>query len=202
VTRAGPLIGLRALSQEDRLQLLTWRNDPGVRRWMYTDHWISHEEHAAWFDLAVVDRSRRYWVIECDGAPVGLANIYGLDAKNGRASWAFYLGEAGMRGKGVGAVVEYRVIEHAFGPLGLNKLWCEVLAENLGVLRLHESFGFQREALFRDHLLKDGTWTDVVGLGLLRSEWEARRAASRARLEALGFGASLDAQAPEPSWAS
>lgn len=190
MTRVAPTVSLRALHADDQLRLLTWRNDPEIRRWMYTDHWISHEEHAAWFDFALVDPSRRYWVVESDGQPVGLANLYTLDPKNRRASWAYYLGEPDARGKGVGAMVEYAVIEAAFDAHGLNKLWCEVLADNRGVLRLHESFGFQREAVFRQHLMKDGDWTDVVGLGLLRADWDAARARCRARLEARGFDLS------------
>jgi len=34
---------------------------------------------------------------------------------------------------------------------------------------------------------KGGVATDVVGLGLLKSDWAARREASRARLTARGF---------------
>jgi RimJ/RimL family protein N-acetyltransferase len=79
------------------------------------------------------------------------------------------------------------MIEHVFGDLGLNKLWCEVLIGNEAVWRLHEGFGFQREALFREHVRKDGAPADVVGLGLLKSDWSATREASRGRLIARGF---------------
>ena len=79
------------------------------------------------------------------------------------------------------------MIEHVFGELDLNKLWCEVLVDNAGVVRLHESFGFQREALMRQHVRKDGQAADVVGLGLLQSDWAVARAASRERLVSRGF---------------
>jgi RimJ/RimL family protein N-acetyltransferase len=79
------------------------------------------------------------------------------------------------------------VIEHVFGELGLNKLWCEVLIGNEAVWRLHEGFGFQREALFRQQVRKDGAPADVVGLGLLKSDWAVARAASRDRLVSRGF---------------
>jgi RimJ/RimL family protein N-acetyltransferase len=79
------------------------------------------------------------------------------------------------------------VIEHVFGDLGLNKLWCEVLVDNEGVWKLHEGFGFQREALFRQHVRKDGVPADVVGLGLLASDWARQRQISRSRLVARGF---------------
>jgi RimJ/RimL family protein N-acetyltransferase len=83
--------------------------------------------------------------------------------------------------------VEFWVIEQVFGALGFTKLWCEVLVDNEPVWRLHEGFGFRREALFRQHVRKDGVATDVVGLGLLKSDWLSLRDASRERLRSRGF---------------
>lgn len=184
---AAPKVTLRALAARDCDRLLVWRNLPEIARWMYSDHLISKAEHARWFDAAFADPRRRYWIVETDATPVGLANLYDLAPEHGRTSWAYYLAEPSTRGQGVGAFVEYWVIEHVFGELGLNKLWCEVLIGNEGVWRLHEGFGFQREALLRQHVRKDGEPADVVGLGLLRADWASVREASRARLASRGF---------------
>ena len=183
----GPTVVLRPLEAADRDRLLAWRNLPEIARWMYSDHAISPDEHARWFAGALADSARRYWIIEADGQPVGLANLYDLAPEHSRTAWAYYLAEPSTRGQGIGAFVEYWVIEHVFRALGLTKLWCEVLIDNEAVWRLHEGFGFQREALFRQHVRKVGELTDVVGLGLLASDWAATREASRARLMSRGF---------------
>jgi UDP-4-amino-4,6-dideoxy-N-acetyl-beta-L-altrosamine N-acetyltransferase len=154
---------------------------------MYSDHPITPSEHAQWFAKAMSDPGSRYWIIELDGAPVGLASLVGILPEHGRAAWAYYLAEPSVRGKGVGAFVEFLVIEHAFAELGLEKLWCEVLIDNEPVWRLHESFGFRREALLRHHVRKQGRPVDVVGLGLLASDWAEVRPASVERLRAKGF---------------
>jgi UDP-4-amino-4,6-dideoxy-N-acetyl-beta-L-altrosamine N-acetyltransferase len=180
-------VALRPLARGDRERLLAWRNLPEVARWMYSDHAIRAEEHARWFEAAPEDPRRRYWIIEADSRPVGLANLYDLAPEHGRTAWAYYLADPSTRGKGIGAYVEYWMIERVFGELGLNKLWCEVLIDNEPVWRLHESFGFRREALFRQHVRKAGVPTDVVGLGLLAGDWAATREASRSRLLARGF---------------
>lgn len=182
-----PLVVLRAAQAADGDRLLTWRNMPQIAAWMYTDHRITPEEHARWLAGALADPRRRYWIIEADGEPVGLANLYDIDPGNRRATWAYYLAADSVRGKGVGACVEYLVIEEVFGPLGLEKLWCEVLIGNEAVWRMHESFGFQREALLRRHVWKAGEPVDVVGLGLLTADWSGLRAASLERLQARGF---------------
>jgi UDP-4-amino-4,6-dideoxy-N-acetyl-beta-L-altrosamine N-acetyltransferase len=180
-------VRLRALESDDRERLLEWRNLPEIALWMYSDHRISADEHARWFEEALVDRRRRYWVIEVDRRPVGLANLYDIAPEHRRCAWAYYLADGSLRGKGVGAFVEFWVIEHVFKEARLNKLWCEVLVANEGVWRLHESFGFRREALFRAHVWKSGEPADVVGLGLLAADWELARPESVKLLRAKGY---------------
>lgn len=183
-------VHLRPVVTTDSPRLLDWRNRPAVAAYMYTDHQISVEEHARWFASALAVADRRYWIIELDGAPVGLANLAGIDRTRRRCEWAYYLAEPSVRGRGVGAAVEFAVIDHVFGVLKLHKLWCEVLVENEAVWKLHESFGFTREALYRDHVWKAGRFQDVVGLGLLEADWARVRGACAERLAQRGYDAA------------
>lgn len=185
-------VALRPLRPDDRARLYDWRNQDDVRRWMYNDHRIAPEEHDRWFDSALAEADaaeprRIYRVILMDDAPVGLANLYDVERRFGRASWAYYLGEASTRGKGVGAAVEWLMLETAFSVLKLRKLWCEVLVENEAVWKTHLGFGFREEARLRAHVVKDGRPVDVLGLGVLAEEWAALRDASRARLTDKGL---------------
>ncbi len=182
-----PTVTLRDLTPEDSDLLLTWRNSEAVRSYMYTDHLISAEEHARWIAGIPGDDRRRYWIIEADGKPVGLANLYDIDRRHGRCAWAYYLADPSVRGLGLGSFVEFWMIEHVFGPEGLTKLWCEVLAGNEAVWKLHEKHGFVQEARFRRHIVKDGAGVDVLGLGLLAEDWTERRVEMAARLAEKGF---------------
>ena len=186
-----PRVELRPLEDGDRDRILAWRNSPDVRAYMYTDHVIDPEEHARWFAGVPGDETRRYWIIEMDGAPVGLANLYDIARRNQRCAWAYYLADPKVRGLGLGSYVEYWVLEYVFEGLKLAKLWCEVLASNEPVWRMHETFGFVVEARFRGHVIKDGARVDVLGLGLLAADWQAKRPAMAARLEARGFEAPV-----------
>jgi UDP-4-amino-4,6-dideoxy-N-acetyl-beta-L-altrosamine N-acetyltransferase len=180
-------IRLRPVRPDDSQRLLDWRNRPEVSAYMYTDQLISPEEHALWFAGALAAADRCYWIIEMDAQPVGLANLASIQPARRRCEWAYYLAEPSVRGRGVGAAVEFMVIDHVFDRRGLHKLWCEVLIENEAVWRLHESFGFVREAHFRDHVWKAGRFQDVVGLGLLAADWARARPACAARLAEKGY---------------
>src|SRR5271170_5210648 len=117
-------VALRALDAQDGPRLFAWRNAPHVAAYMYTDHPIGAGEHARWLEAALSAEDRRYWIIEDDGAAVGVANLAAIDRRARRCEWAYYLGDPATRGRGIGACVEYMVLNHVFGPLGLNKMWC------------------------------------------------------------------------------
>lgn len=181
------MIELRDVQPEDKEMIREWRNKPEVAKYMYTDHEITPEEHDRWFERISDDPSCRYWVIVCDQVDVGLVSIYGVDPKNRRGFWAFYVADPSARGKGVGSFVEYSILEHVFERLGLNKLCCEVLGFNERVVNMHERFGFQQEGLFREHIIKGEEAYDVVRLGILRAEWRAKKPEIRNRLSESGI---------------
>ena len=178
---------LRPLEGGDSDRLFAWRNRDDVRAYMYSAGLIDRETHDRWFAGALVAADRRYWIIEWDALPVGLANLADISRVHKKATWAYYLADPATRGKGIGACVEYLMIEKVFGECALEKLWCEVLVSNEAVWKLHESFGFKREAEFRRHVVKSDGPHDVYGLGLLKSDWQERRDAARERLMARGF---------------
>lgn len=179
-------VQLRPLTDDDSTRLFAWRNAPQVAAYMYSDHLITPDEHARWFAAIPADPRRAYWIIEVDGKASGLANVYDIDRAHGRAAWAYYLAEEAVRGRGVGSFVEFWMIEQAFGPMGLRKLWCEVLESNEAVWKMHQRFGFQMEARFRGHVIKAGQAQDVIGLGLLAEDWVQIRPSMVERLEKMG----------------
>jgi UDP-4-amino-4,6-dideoxy-N-acetyl-beta-L-altrosamine N-acetyltransferase len=169
------MIALRQIVPDDRDRLLLWRNAPHVAQYMYTDHSISLEEHARWFAGIGDDKRRRYWIIESNGTPVGLVNLYDIDERNRRCAWAFYLGSEEGRGAGVGSQVECSILVHVFETMGFNKLCCEVLASNEAVWGMHQKFGFVKEGVLRNHVWKSGSFQDVVVLGMTSDDWRQQK---------------------------
>lgn len=159
--------------EEHHLELVrSWRNNPEVSKYMYTDTNLSMEDQYAWYHRVWADPTYYYWMIEYEGRYFGVANLANIDFVNSKCSWAFYLGDTSVRGQGIGSKVEYHVLQHVFTRMGLNKLDCEVFAFNEQVIKMHEKFGFRREAYYRDYIRKNGNYYDVVGLSLLKRDWE------------------------------
>jgi len=172
---------LRPLGSDDLELVRTWRNSPAVAQYMYTADPISSEQQQAWYARISQDASVQYWLIYYQDRPVGVANLYAISSRNRSCYWAFYLGEENLHGSGIGAKVELAVLEYVFEKLKMNKLSCEVFVTNEKVVTMHEKFGFRREAYFRQHIYKDKAFIDVVGLAILRREWQQVRDTLRPR---------------------
>lgn len=169
-------IQLIPLSEEHLELVRNWRNSPDVAKYMYTEEQITSEGQRNWFSRISGDASQKHWVVSYDGKLVGVANIVSIrKAPYLSCSWAFYLGETSNRGAKIGSKVEYNILEYVFGELGLNRLNCEVFSFNDAVIRMHEKFGFRREAYYRRMIFKNDEYFDVVGLSMLKEEWEAMR---------------------------
>lgn len=172
---------LRPLTADDLELVRAWRSSEAVAQYMYTAASVSEEQQREWFARLSTDASKQYWIITQQGQPVGVANLYNINPDFRSCYWAFYLGEPNLRGSGLGVRVEFAVLDYVFEERKLNKLLCEVLVSNNKVIALHEKFGFRRESYFRQHVYKNGTYHDVVGLALLQSEWQQLREPLRAR---------------------
>jgi UDP-4-amino-4,6-dideoxy-N-acetyl-beta-L-altrosamine N-acetyltransferase len=169
------VISFRPLQYQDKEILLMWRNLPHIRRYMLTDHVIGPEEHAIWFDRIFGNPLYRHWIIRCDEEDVGLLDLYDINALHRRCYWGFYIAGGNVRGKNAGMFAEYFVLQFVFQELQFRKLCCEVLDFNRGVLRMHQAFGFVEEGRLRGHIQRNGETHDVICLGILQAEWEAKR---------------------------
>ncbi|WP_158261059.1 MULTISPECIES: UDP-4-amino-4,6-dideoxy-N-acetyl-beta-L-altrosamine N-acetyltransferase [Pirellulaceae] len=152
------------------------RNEDAVRKWMYTDHFISEDEHLAWLDQLRIDSKQRVFVVlNEDNNPLGAVSVNALDRRHRKSDWAFYLTST-SRG-GMGAALEFAFIDFVFDTLALEKLNCEVLEGNDSVVKLHKKFGFVEEGFRRSNIIKEGRRIGVHLLGLLNCEWRTSRQA-------------------------
>lgn len=173
---------LRPLLSDDLEMVRDWRNSEAVAQYMYNSEPISAEQQQAWFASLSQDTSKQYWIIQHQGRPVGVANLYAINRTFRTCYWAFYIADQNTRGTGIGAKVEMAVLDYVFDDLKLNKLLCEVFVDNDKVVAMHEKFGFRRESYFREHIYKDGGYKDVVGLAMLKREWAQLRPSLRAKI--------------------
>lgn len=163
-------VRLRAMREDDLERVLSWRNHPEVRRYMYSQHEIGLDEHRRWFERAAQDPARHLLVFEKDGLPRGFVNL-SLIASGGIADWGFYV--APEAPKGTGRLLGRSALDYAFIEVGLHKVCGQALAYNERSIRFHRSLGFLEEGTLRDQHHDGQRYHDVVCFGLLAAEWPA-----------------------------
>lgn len=114
------------------------------------------------------------FVIEADGEAVGGTSLFAFDALAHHAELGIGLAPE-ARGRGIGTAALELLVEFAFERRNLRRLHLEAIASNAAAIRSYEKVGFVVEGRQREHAWVRGRYEDVVRMGLLRSEWTARR---------------------------
>ena len=140
---------LRPAVEDDKLDILGWRNQPQVRKAMLTQEEISLETHLSWWDKAMADPTRRLLILEKQGVPMAV-ELY-FDFEPGQiAWWAFYLTDKAPQDMvemfRLWSYVEIAGLIYAFDHLRINDLLCEIRTDNTVVVRWHQHFGFEKAA--------------------------------------------------------
>lgn len=177
---------LRSIQDEELELMLSWRNEPVTRQNMYTNHEITLTEHLAWWEDTKASAKDRYFMYEFAGRPEGIVGFNRIDRTNRNASWAFYSSPGAP--KGTGSRMEILALDYAFNEMSLHKLYCEVLAFNSSVIKLHQKFGFRVEGILRDQYRRDDHYIDIYRLGLLAPEWAGVRQETIAKLILIAKG--------------
>lgn len=167
---APPPMLLRAVEEKDLELLLTWRNSERIRANMYTGHEITLAEHRAWFERLTRGGEAFAFLFEAHGRPLGVVNLNHLDWRNKRCHWGFYLGEADSP-PGSGTRMAYLALLHIFEELKLHKVIGEAFAFNTASIAYHRKLGFSQEGHFVEHVLKDGSYLDILCFALLSRDW-------------------------------
>jgi UDP-4-amino-4,6-dideoxy-N-acetyl-beta-L-altrosamine N-acetyltransferase len=161
---------IRPMAETDLEQVLSWRNHPEVRRYMFNKHEISLEEHVRWFARASMSPETHLLVFEIDTIPLGFIRIHRI-ARGGIATWGFYA--APDSPKGTGRSLGEAALRYAFNTVRLHKLCGQVLSFNEASIHFHRALGFQREGILRQQQFDGQQYHDVVCFGIFANEWRS-----------------------------
>ncbi len=81
------------------------------------------------------------------------------------------IGKKANRRKGYGTEALTLLLEHAFKSVKLPKVELNVYDENAAAIHCYKRNGFRSEGKRRDHMLGDGSYHDLIQMGILESEF-------------------------------
>ena len=148
-----------------------WRNSKNVSKYMYTNHYITKEEHQQWMGKLKTESMAKAWIIKYNKKSVGLVSLLDIDYQNKTADWGFYIAEEAARGKGIGSATLYKLMKYVFDEMNFNRMHTKVLENNHVAIELYEKFGFKKEGTLKQQLMRDGKYIDVILMGMLQEKW-------------------------------
>ena len=135
-------------------------HDPEISRWFRFNAEEMTEERALRFiEGSFTDTAVHYAVADDSDTYLGTISLEDIDRENGHALYAVAMRSC-AQGTGAAMAATREVLHIAFGEMGLERVYLNVLADNARAKRFYEKAGFKCEGRFRRHLKLRGEWRD------------------------------------------
>ena len=165
-------VKLREIEEYDLELICKWRNDWDILKTVFSYLPISLTKQRKWYENYLNDNSVQTFLIQYkdESKPIGTVTLGHIDYKNQNAEIGVMIGESGYRGRGLAKQTLKLLIEYGFKELNLNRLYLQLFEQNETAHQLYKSLGFKQEGVLRNHQFKNGTFCNVLMMGLLREE--------------------------------
>ncbi len=159
------LINFLNLNDEEKEIIRDWRNHEDIRKWMYSDHIISLEEHINFIEGLKKDNKKFYWLARYkDGWYPGVISLNRLDVRNNNGYLGIY---TNPELSGTGSLLIECLKKVSFDIAHLHTLKSEVIETNLRAINFYKKSGFSEEGRLKEFVFKDGKWQDVIAMGII-----------------------------------
>jgi RimJ/RimL family protein N-acetyltransferase len=174
---SGENVYLRGLVSTDATEDYTrWMNDPDVTQFLETGYFPSNVgDLEAYIESVNQDDDTVFLAIvhRDDEDHIGNIKLGPIDWIHRRADIGLVIGEKEYWGQGIATESIRLVVGYAFNRLNLHKLTAGCYANNVGSKKAFEKVGFSKEGIRTDHAHHDGSYVDLVELGLLREAFDS-----------------------------
>lgn len=156
------------LNSEEKEMVRVWRNNESVREWMYQDHIITEEEHNNFITKLKNDNKNIYWLLKnISGEYIGVVSLNKIDFRNKNAYLGIYSNpESKLH---TGKLIFSSLKELISNVIPLHTLKIEVIENNERAIKFYKKSGFNEEGRLKEFIFKNGTWYDVIVMGIINS---------------------------------
>ncbi|QOJ13276.1 MAG: GNAT family N-acetyltransferase [Planctomycetia bacterium] len=174
-----PRLILRDLTHGDVTPLNRIESDPRVARYMAFDP-QTLEQTREYIERALAQQVQQpRLTFDLAIVPVGSSELVGrcgleIRRPEHREATVWYLLSPDCRGRGWAGEAVGGLLDFAFGPLNLHRVWADCDPRNTPSCRLVERLGMRLEGRLRENWWLHGEWCDSNIYGILADEWAAR----------------------------
>lgn len=166
-------IDITKADNDMKQQLRYWRNQEFVRKKMFNQGVISKEEHEAFIEKLNLDNYTKIFIAFYENKPFGVLNYH--IREEGALEFGHYVIDEKYINSGLGVVLEYALLNHAFEGLKVKKVYCRTLTYNKKVINLHRKFGFIVEKTLKNIARRNNDLLDACMQAIYPDIWEKQR---------------------------
>lgn len=168
-------VTLREIREDDLENIMRWRMDEDITRYMNTNPKLTLEGQKKWLAAIRDNEDVDYWIIEVNGEPAGVISLSGLTDPNGNLGWAYYVGEKRLRSIKTALSLEMSMYDYVFEVLGKQSVTGDIFTLNQGVIALHKLCGCEIVEEKKNHVCKEGVYYDVTFMRMTAERWKSIR---------------------------
>ena len=169
----GRMVKLREVSFDDIDDIITWRNDPELGKYLNAFEKLTHQTQHDFLTRYFEQSDEYYFVAETlkTKQKVGTTSIYHIDAREKRAEFGRLI--IPQRYRILASEVAFLGLRFAFEVLGLDKVFGYAVEENERVVKFDLSLGFERIRTLPQYWynLRDGRKYDMILLEMGRERY-------------------------------
>lgn len=170
------MISLRKLLEKDAEGMLEWMNDPEIRsNFRFTSEHKDKADVINFIKAASIEigegKSIHYAIVDDADEYLGTISLKNITLEAKNAEFAISLRRK-AQGHGIGYRAVMKLLEMAFDRYDLQRVYLNVLSENIRAIRLYEKCGFVFEGEFRKHLFLRGEYHSLRWYGMLKEEFK------------------------------
>jgi len=132
------LINFIDLTLEEKELVLSWRNNPDIRKWMFTTETISLEQHLKFIETLKNSKDKQYFVVKDDTNYLGVIDFCNVTKTS--LEMGLY---KNPKIANVGKILLNTIINYSFTILKVSNIISEVFESNKKAYELYKEIGFK-----------------------------------------------------------
>lgn len=147
---------------------LSWLNDAEVTRYMEIFQPYTKDQLLEFLKKAESNEELLFWAIHVkeSGKHIGNIKIDPVNRRHRHAELGLMIGDKEEWGKGYAREATEKIVQYCFEQEHLHKITLGVLAENVQAIKLYEKVGFEREGIYREHVIFENQFCSVIRMAI------------------------------------
>lgn len=162
---------LRKLCENDIEGMLEWMHDEDItKNFRFDAKKMNRQKCIDFVKNSFNDQERHYCITDDSDSYLGTISLKNIDLENKTAEYAIVLRKKAI-GTGIARKATEELLGIAFNELNIEKVYLNVLEDNVRARRFYSKMGFQYEGLFKNHIIIRGKNKNLCWYACFKSKF-------------------------------